>query len=244
MSGHFSGRRTFSTLAKHWRWEGIYADTLKYVESFPECTIAAGTGRLYKPPLHPIPVSRPFQIVGADLMELPKTQKGNRQVLVLQDYLTKWPLAYALSDQRTESVAHVLMEEVVPFYGVPEALLTDRGTDLLSHLMRDLCELLGITKLNTTAYHPERDGLVERLNRTLKAMWRKHAARYGNQWDQCLPNVLWAYRNTPHESTGEKPSFLLFGWDLRRVRVRVTLPTEAAFLEPSQLVPSSVEHNR
>ena len=57
---------------------------------------------------------------------------------------------------------------------ITEALLTDRGTNLLSHLMRDLCELLGIKKLNTTAYHPECDGLVERFNRTLKTMIRKH----------------------------------------------------------------------
>ena len=52
--------------------------------------------------------------------------------------------------------------------GVPEALLSDRGTNLLSHLMRDVCELLGIEKLNTTAYHPQCNGLVERFNRTLK----------------------------------------------------------------------------
>ena len=44
-------------------------------------------------------------------------------------------------------------------------------------------------------------------------MLRKHANRYGNQWDQYLATVLWAYRNTPHESTGEKPLFSLFGMD-------------------------------
>ena len=65
----------------------MYVDTIKYVDSFPECTITAGTGRHYKPPLHPIPVSRPFQIVGADLMELPRTCRGNKYVIVLQDYL-------------------------------------------------------------------------------------------------------------------------------------------------------------
>ena len=237
MSGHFSGRRTFGALAKHWWWESMYVDTLKYVESCPECTISTGRGRQTKPPLHPIPVSRPFQVVGADLMELPKTRRNNRYVLVLQDYLTKWPLAYPLPDQKTESIARILVEDVIPFFGVPEALLTDRGTNLLSHLMRDLCELLGITKLNTTAYHPECDGMVERFNRTLKAMLRKHATRFENQWDQYLSNVLWAYRNTPHESTGEKPSFLLFGWDLRT-------PTEAAFLKPSELLPSTAEHYR
>ena len=143
----------------------------------------------------------------------------------------------AVPNQKTQTVAHVLVEELVPLFGVPEALLSDRGTNLLSHLMQDLCKMLGITKLNTTAYHPECDGMVERFNRTLKAMLHKHAARFGKQWDQYLSCVLWAYRNTPHESTGEKPSFLLFGWDLRS-------PTEAAFMKPADLVSSTVEDYR
>ena len=98
-------------------------------------------------------------------------------------------------------------------FGVPECLLSDRGANLLSHLMIDLCELLGIKKLNTTSYHPQCNGMVERFNRTLKTMLRKHAGRFGLQWDRYLSGVLWAYRNTPHESTGEKLSFLLFGMD-------------------------------
>ena len=142
MSGHFSGRRTFSALARHWWWESMYSDTLRYVENCPECTITSGMGKHHNPPLHPIPVSRPFQIIGMDLMELPQTQKGNKYVIVLQDYLTKWPLVYALPNQKTQTVARVLVEELVPFFGVPEALLSDRGTNLLSHLMKDLCKML------------------------------------------------------------------------------------------------------
>lgn len=106
-----------------------------------------------------------------------------------------------------------------------EALLSDRATNLLSHLMTDLCGLLGVKKLNTTAYHPQCDGMVEWFNRTLKTALIKHAARFGPQWDRYLSGVLWAYRNTPHEATKEKPSFLLFGMDLRT-------PTEAALLPP------------
>ena len=69
--------------------------------------------------------------------------------------------------------------------------------------------------------------MVERFNRTLKAMLRKRAAQYGTQWDKQLPGVLWAYRNTPHDTTGEKPSFLLFRWDCES-------PSEAAMLPPDQ----------
>ena len=99
--------------------------------------------------------------------------------------------------------------------------------------MRDVCELLGVKKLNTTAYHPQCDGMVERLNRTLKTMLRKHVAKFHGQWDRLLPGVLWAYRNTPHKSTREKPSFLLFGIDLKS-------PTEAALLPPDSLDPTDL----
>ena len=92
--------------------------------------------------------------------------------------------------------------------------------------MYDIYELLSITKLNTTAYHPQCDSMVERFNRNLKSMLCKQAALHGAQWDRYLSGVLWAYRYTPHESTGEKPSFLLFGVDCRTL-------TEAALLPPS-----------
>jgi len=170
-------------------------------------------------------------------MDLPTTVQGNKHVLVFQDLFTKWPMVYAVPDQRSERIVKILVEEVVPFCGVPEALLSDRGANLLSHLMHDVCELLGTKKLNTTAYHPQCDGLVERYNRTLKTALRKHAARFGVQWDRFLSGVVWAYRNTPHESTGEKPSFLLFGFDCRS-------PTEAALLPPTELEVTDVTEYR
>lgn len=138
----------------------MYVDTMKYVESCPECTITAGTGKHHKPPLHPIPVSRPFQIVDADLMELPRTRRGNKYVILPAGLPYQMAFAYAFPDQKTLTIAHGLVEEVIPFFGVPKASLTDRGTNSLSQLMNDLCGLLGTNKLNTTAYHPECNGMV------------------------------------------------------------------------------------
>ena len=170
-------------------------------------------------------------------MELPVTDRGNRYVIVFQDFFTKWPLVFPAPDQKAIRIARLLVDEVLPLFGVPESLLSDRGTNLLAHVMQDVCRLLGITKLNTTAYHLQCDGMVERLNRTLKAMLRKHAAKFGNQWDCYLSGVLWAYRNTPHETTKEKPSFLLFGMDLRS-------PTEAVLLPPESVDPTDVADYR
>jgi len=86
--------------------------------------------------------------------------------------------------------------------------------------------MLGIKKLNTTAHHPQCNGMVERFNRTLKKMLRKHVSRFGMQWDTYLSGMLWAYRNTPHSSMGEKPSFLLFGFDCRHPIEAATLPSK------------------
>ena len=95
--------------------------------------------------------------------------------------------------------------------------------------------MFNITKLNTTAYHPQCDGMVEQFNRALKSMLRKHTARFGSQWDKYLLAVLWAYHSTPHESTGEKPSISVFGVDLGS-------PTDGAYQNPSTLVPGTVEN--
>ena len=211
----------------------MYADGQKYSKSCPECAIVTRGGRYHKPPLHPIPVQRPFQIMGVDVTELPQTKQGNKYVVVFQDFFSKWPAVYPVSNQKAVRLARLLVDEIILMFGVPEALLSDRGTNLLSHLMLDVCDLLGVKKLNTTVYHPQCDGMVERFNRTLKTMLRKHAACFENQWDQYLSGVLWAYRNTPHDSTGEKPSFLLFGLDCRS-------PTEAALLPTHPLEPTDI----
>ena len=184
LGGHFSGSRLYNALILHWWWERMYSDAVEFGKSCPECAFATGVGRRHNPPLHPIPVQRPFQILGVDIMDLPRTEQGNKHVIVFQDFFTKWPFVFAIPDQKTERIAKLLAQEIIPFFGVPEALLSDRGTNLLSHLVLDLCDMLGIKKLNATSYHPQ--------------------CKY-------LSGILWSYRNTRHSSTGEKPSFLLLG---------------------------------
>ena len=225
LAGHFTGRHLYNMLACHWWWERMFSDVVEYCRSCTSCAIASGSGRPSKLTLAPIPVQRPFQIIGVDVMELPVTKRGNRYAIVFQDMFSKWPMVYPAPDQKSLRLVKLLVEEIVPVFGVPEALLSDRGTNLLSHLMLDVCRLLGMKELNTTAYHPQCDGMVERFNRTLKSMIRKHVAVLGAQWDQYLSGLLWAYRNTPHNSTGEKPSFLLFGMDCQSPTEAVLLPS-------------------
>lgn len=71
--------------------------------------------------------------------------------------------------------------------------------------MLDVYKLMGIRKSNTTAYHPQTDGLVERFHHTFTDMLAKSVQQGGKDWDLRLPYVLFAYRASPQTSTGESP---------------------------------------
>lgn len=188
------------------------------------------TGRAAKPPLTPIPVAGPFDRIGVDVIQFPLSGDGNRYAVVFMDYLTKWPEVFAVSDQSAATIAKLLVENIVSRHGVPAEVLSDRGSAFLSGLMKEVESLLGFHKVNTTAYHPQTDGLVERFNRTLTAMLAKTAERGGKDWDHRLPYVLFAYRASMQESTQESPFFLLYGRDPRLPTDAVMSPLQAKTL--------------
>ena len=66
--------------------------------------------------------------------------------MVFIDYLTKWVEAYPVPDQRAETIARLLVENIVCIHGVPEEHLSDRGANFLSDLILEMCSLLGIKK--------------------------------------------------------------------------------------------------
>ncbi|KAG3234887.1 hypothetical protein PI124_g20068 [Phytophthora idaei] len=91
-----------------------------------------------------------------------------------------------------------MIEGVICRHGVPERLLSDRGSNFTSNLARSLYETLGIKKLFGSVYHPQTQGLVERFNGSLVGMLRM---------------VLFAYRTACHEGLGDTPFFSLSGRD-------------------------------
>ena len=158
------------------------------------CLVCAtyGKGRAARPPLSPIQVSGPFDCVGVDVIQFQRSNAGNQYAVVFMDYLTKWPEVFAVPDQSAATITRLLVEEVVSRHGVPAEILSDRGRSFLSTLMKEVEKLLGFHKVNTSAYHPQTNGLVERYNRTLTAMLAKTAQDSGRDWDKRLPYVLFA----------------------------------------------------
>ena len=138
----------------------------------------------------------------------PLSFNGNTYAIIFSDYLTKWPEVFPSPDQKAETIARLFVEHIVSHHGVPDKLLSDHGQNFMSELIGEVCKLLGAKKVNTTRYHPQTDGLIERLNRTLTSMLSKCETQYGRDWDKRLPYVLFAYCVSVHESTKESPFYL------------------------------------
>ena len=181
---HFAEKRTFELLERRYWWRIMRADVKKHCRSCITCASRDGPGRPLRPNLQQIPVGGPFNRVGVDVLQLPPTYNGNRYAIVFSDYLTKWPEVFPSPDQKAETIARLQVEQIVPRHGVPEQLLSDRGQNFLSEVMLEVCKLLETKKINTMGYHPQTDGLVERLNYILITMLSKCVEKHGRDWDE------------------------------------------------------------
>ena len=164
----------------------------------------------------PLPIiTEPFTRVAMDIIgPLPRSRSGNKYILVLCDYGTKYPEAIPLKSIDAEHIAEQLIG-VFSRIGIPREILTDQGSNFTSQLLAELYRLLNIHPIVTSPYHPQTDGLVERFNQTLKSMLRRFSDEEGKEWDKMIPYILFAYREVPQATTGFSPFELLFGRDVR-----------------------------
>lgn len=134
---------------------------------------------------------------------MPDTDNGNRHILVITDYATRWAEAFATKDQKASTVAQILIDEIICRYSAPREILSDQGTNFLSSVVKQVCEYFRIRKINTTSYHPQTNGLTEKFNHTLCKMLSSYTNETQTNWDLFLPMVLFAYRSqvmSPHLS--------------------------------------------
>ena len=214
-AGHFGRERTLHSIRSSMDWPGVVKDVSEMCESCPLCQ-KAGPAVTVKAPLQTLTVMRePFSRVAMDIFgPLTRTKAGNKYILVIMDYETKRPEAFALKNMTSETVADCLVE-VTARLGVPNEVLSDNGTNFTSKVMARFCMTVGIKQIKTSPYHPQTDGVVERFNTTLKRLLRKLTKDPTVEWDKCFPYGLWVYRGTVHRTTGFSPYHLLFGKEMR-----------------------------
>jgi len=99
-------------------------------------------------------------------------EEGSKYLLVVVDAFTKWVEAYPLPDQEAATCITAVYNGMFSRFGLPRQLHSDQGRNFESQLVTELCNITGVYKTRTTAFHPRSDGLTERANRTILAMLR------------------------------------------------------------------------
>lgn len=212
-AGHVGIDKTYDKLRTRYFWKNMYKDTVRYIGKCIKCRPRKLTKQ--KVPVQEMPTAEyPFQIIGIDTCgPYPDSFQGNRHIITVVDHFSGWPEAFAVKDKSANTVAKVLLEEVIPRHACPSLIISDRGTEFNNALVEQLTSQLNIKHNLTSAYHPQSNGKTERFHRFLNASIAKSIETNQREWDQHLPGVLSSYRVSVHDSTKFSPFFLMYGRD-------------------------------
>ena len=228
-SGHLGVRKTLNKLRQRYFWPGMRNDVSIYVAGCDKCRRRKGQIPSKHAPMQVLRSGFPMERIAVDIAgPFPVSNKGNKYILVVQDYFTKWVECFSMANMEAGTVAKIVVEEVVTKFGIPNKIHSDQGRQFESELFKEMCKLLQIEKTRTTAYHPQSDGMVERFNRTLASMISMFVDENHSDWDELLPYMTMAYRATENETTGMSPNILMLGRE-------TTTPLDIAFEMPAAI---------
>jgi transposase InsO family protein len=143
----------------------------------------------------------PFEKFYLDIVgPLPTSPTGNRYIVTFQDDLTKYVVATLISQQHAEIVARAFVSQVVLQYGTPSIVQTDQGANFLSEVFRNTCKLLKIKKIQSTAFHPESQGSIERSHRVLAEYLRHYVKEDQTDWDEWVPFAAYMFKTSEHST--------------------------------------------
>jgi hypothetical protein len=218
--GHQGIVKTKERLRTKVWWPGIDKDAEKRIRSCHACQVLSQ-------PSPPEPLTRtklpdhPWEHLGVDLLgPLP----NGESILVAVDYYSRYFEATVLRSTRSQQVIQAL-EDMFTTHGLPISITTDNGPQFISKEFTEFIQEEGIEHHFITPLWPQANGEVERQNRTMMKAIRA-AQVEGKDWKRELNKFLFAYRTTPHQTTGVAPAELMF-----KRKLRTKLPEARTYTE-------------
>ena len=150
-----------------------------------------------------------WQMIAFDIQEVPISKNGNRYLMVVQDYFTKWGEAIPLKNQAAPLITEALVKLCCTF-GLPDIIHSDQGHAFESLLLRHTLDTFGVKKSRMTAYHPQGDEMEEQFNRSLLQLLRTYVEKE-DDWESHLCLALFACRTAVHSSKGVLPLVKMYG---------------------------------
>lgn len=215
--GHNSYDRTYDKLRERFWFPNMHNTVKYYCETCEKCQRRKGAENKSHGLMEAgfIP-SEPFEVISADHMgPIPRTERGNRYILVWTDHATRYIELRATKTASAEETAESLIEDVICRHGAPEVILTDQGKAFKNELMEAIAKQFKARKIFSSPYHPQCNGLSERINKVICDMLAIFCSKHQRDWDVLLPYVAFAIRTGVHSVTKYTPFRLLYSRDAR-----------------------------
>ena len=217
MAGHLGVTKTYNKICEHFYWPKLKSHVSQYCKSCHICQITGKPNQVIPPaPLYPIPAfGEPFSRILIDCVgPLPKTNSGNVYLLTIMCAATRFPEAIPLRNIKARNICKALIK-FFTLFGLPRSIQSDQGSNFTSKTFQQVMDQLGNQRHNSSAYHPESQGALERFHQTLKTMMKSYCLENGKDWDEGVHLLLFAVRDSVQESLGFSPYELIFGHQVR-----------------------------
>ena len=203
-SGHFGQFKSIHKAETNFYWPSLRSDMIKYIKECISCQqfkSSKGLSQQYRE--LPI-VERPLQRVAIDITDMISGQDGFRYVLTIIDHFSRFVKFYPLKNRNASMIADKLSQYIAGF-GVPITLMMDNAAEFSGQEMRRWAQTYGVELLFTTPYHPQANGLIERMHRTLKTVMAQLCKGYPLRWPAYLVKCQRLMNTAVHASTGVSP---------------------------------------
>ena len=148
---------------------------------------------------------------------------------MLVDHFTRYCSLVPTASTDSDESARALFEGWINHFGLPRAVLHDRGSGFIARVLQRLFQRLGIKNLQTTSYHPQTNGKVERVNRVINAALTHMVNSRQTDWDLWMHELEFSLRTTPQTATGLCSMEMMHGYPPR-------LPTDVFTARPRTLL--------
>jgi transposase InsO family protein len=146
------------------------------------------------------------------IVGLPNTSQRHDSIWVIVDRLTKTAHFLPMhTTYNTKTYAEIYLDQIVHLHGVPKTNISDRGAQFIARFWEQLQYAHGTKLIRSSAYHPQTDGQMERINQILEDMLRTCVLQYDKNWDKCLSLAEFSYNNSYQTSLKMAPFEALYG---------------------------------
>ena len=168
---HLGGHALWKLFCDWYSYKAGRRICLETTQSCPQCQLGTDYGHCQKT-TGTIQSLGPWDTLSIDIVGPLPPDRCHEFLIVFVDCFSKYTILIPSSNHTASTVSEALMRHVIPYFGTPRRLLSDRGREFISSIWTKLLRSLGIQQVLTSPYHPEGNAINERSHRTLNNMLR------------------------------------------------------------------------